>query len=421
MSQRLLAHERPARCDHDCPHHGIERRVASGGGIPSGAWGVRRCVRVSSRATARTSAHVRGRWPCCRFRLVERSFVRIGLIASPWVAVPPVAYGGTEQVLDVLARGLQRAGHDVRLFATGDSTCPVPTTWVLERAVGVDAARPATELRQVINAYRSVEGLVDVVHDHTLAGPVYAQMVSGVPVVTTNHGPFGGELGDYYRAISGTVPIIAISRHQASTARDTIVSAIIHHGVDVHAMPVGDGRGGYALFMGRMTPDKGVHAAIRIARAAGVPLRIAAKMQEPAERAYFDAEVAPLLGDGVEFLGEVGGAAKLELLGAAECLLNPLAWPEPFGMVMIEALACGTPVVATPVGAVAEIVDDGITGFVRASGVDLSEAVRQVPTLDRGACRAAVEERFSADRMVGDHVTLYESVVRSHRRPMLVA
>lgn len=347
--------------------------------------------------------------------------MRIGLIAAPWVEVPPVAYGGTEMVIDVLARGLQRAGHDVRLFATGDSTCPVPTKWVLDRATGVGAARPATELRQVINAYQHLEGLVDVVHDHTLVGPIYSREFSGLPVVTTNHGPFAGELGECYRAISGSVPIIAISRHQASTARDTTVSAIIHHGVDVHGVRVGDGLGGYALFMGRMSPDKGVHAAIRIAQAADVPLRIAAKMQEPAERAYFDAEVAPLLGDGVEFLGEVGGAAKLALLGGATCLLNPLAWSEPFGMVMIEALACGTPVVATPVGAVPEIVDDGITGFIRAGATDLCDALRRVSTLDRGACRAAAEERFSADRMVRDHVRVYESVVRSHRRRVLVA
>jgi glycosyltransferase involved in cell wall biosynthesis len=151
-------------------------------------------------------------------------------------------------------------------------------------------------------------------------------------------------------------------------------------------------------------------------------LRIAAKMGEPAERFYFEQEVRPLLGDGIEYVGEVGGADKLALLGGATCLLNPIAWPEPFGMVMVEALACGTPVVATPMGAVPEIVDDGVTGFVR-SGVDcLAEAVLAAAHLDREACRRAVAGRFSAERMVDDHLAVYRSHVRGGATlPLLVA
>jgi glycosyltransferase involved in cell wall biosynthesis len=346
--------------------------------------------------------------------------LRIAIIAPPWVPVPPPAYGGTEAVIDTLARGLQEAGHDVLLFATGDSRCAVPMRWVRERAAGTVGTGSAAELQHVIHAYDEIrDWRADVVHDHTLVGPVYGQRF-GIPIVTTNHGPFDSELGDYYRAIGDTVPVIAISEHQASRAGSTPVAAVIHHGVEVDAFPHGAGDGGYAAFLGRMSPDKGVDAAIRIARAAGIPLRIAAKMHEPAEQAYFEQAVAPLLGDDVEYVGEVGGCHKTDLLGAAVCLLNPIAWPEPFGMVMIEALACGTPVVATPCGSVPELVSDGVTGFVRPTEAELAEILPRVGELDRARCRAEVAERFTTARMVADHVALYEAVA-SHHRPLRAA
>jgi glycosyltransferase involved in cell wall biosynthesis len=346
--------------------------------------------------------------------------VRIAIIAPPWVAVPPLAYGGTEAVLDGLARGLNDAGHDVLLYATGDSTCPVTTDWVLPKAPGMVGTGVATELRHVINAYDAVdEWGADVVHDHTLVGPAYAERFR-VPVVTTNHGPFDGELGDLYRTVGDSVAVVAISHHQASTASRTRIAAVIHHGLDIDAFPAGAGRGGYALFLGRMSPDKGVSVAARVALAAGLPLKIAAKMAEPAEREYFAQEVEPLLGDGVEYVGEIGGSAKLDLLANASCLLNPLRWAEPFGMVMIEALACGTPVVSTPLGSVPEIVDDGATGFLRTSETGLVEALSRVGDLDRAACRSSARARFSIGRMVEQHIALYRSVAGSER-PMRVA
>lgn len=336
--------------------------------------------------------------------------MRIAIIAPPWVPVPPPAYGGTEAVLDNLARGLADAGHDVLLFATGDSTCDVPTRYVLERSAGTVATGSATELRHVIHAYdTALDWGADVVHDHTLVGPVYAARF-GVPIVTTNHGPFEGELGDLYRAIGCSVSVIAISEHHASTAAGIPIAAVIHHGVDVDAFPYGTGDGGYALFLGRMSPDKGVHVAARAATAAGVRLRIAAKMREPAERAYFDECVVPCLGGEVEYVGEVGGADKLELLSHASCLLNPIAWPEPFGMVMIEALACGTPVVATPHGSVPELISDGATGYVRHDLTGLVDALQRVGQLDRGRCRKEAAHRFSTEQMVKDHLRLYEQV-----------
>jgi len=336
--------------------------------------------------------------------------VRIAIVAPPWVPVPPPAYGGTEAVLDTLARGLIAAGHDVLLYATGDSECVVPRAWTYDTAAGFRYGGVATELRHVVDAYDAVRD-ADVVHDHTLVGPLYATRFPNVAVVTTNHGPFTHELAALYRAVAPRVPVIAISHDQAQRARGVPIAAVIHHGLDVDRFPVGDGRGGYALFLGRMSPDKGVHTAAAAARAAGMPLRIAAKMREPAEHEYFRACVEPLLGGDVEYVGEVGGSDKLALLGGASCLLNPIAWCEPFGMVMIEALACGTPVVATNRGAATEIVRDGCTGFVVDDGDDLVTALYRVADLDRAACRRDVEERFSAQRFVADHVALYEGIV----------
>jgi glycosyltransferase involved in cell wall biosynthesis len=337
--------------------------------------------------------------------------MRIGLIAPPVVPVPPPAYGGTESVIDRLARGLVRAGHEVLLAAAANSACPVP------RVGGTDEAGEAapvcadtvTELRHVITSYAAMTD-VDVVHDHTLTGPLCRDPQPGPPVVTTAHGPFDATLGPVYRAMRG-VAVLAISYHQAATADGVPLAGVIHHGLDVESVPVGRGNGGYASFLGRMSPEKGPREAALVARAAGVPLRMAAKLREPAEREYFDAEVKPLLCSDVEFLGELGCAEKLELVGGSFALLNPMQWAEPFGLVMIEALATGTPVVATPVGSAPEIVDDGVTGFLRSGGLPLAAALLDASQLDRAACRAVVARRFSTERMVAEHVRLYDQLV----------
>jgi glycosyltransferase involved in cell wall biosynthesis len=189
---------------------------------------------------------------------------------------------------------------------------------------------------------------------------------------------------------------------------------LIHHGIDIDTHPLGAGNGGYALFLGRMSPDKGVHTAARVAREAGMPLRIAAKMREPAERAYFREDVEPLLGGGIEYVGEVAGPAKLELLREASCLLNPIDWDEPFGMVMIEAMACGTPVVATPRGSSPELIEEGVTGFVRSTFDGLVGAVAKAGAFDRVRIREHAAERFSAERMVARHLRLYGRVIDDH-------
>ncbi len=336
--------------------------------------------------------------------------MRIAIVAPPWVAVPPPAYGGTEAVLDSLARGLSSCGHEVLLYTTGDSTCDVPKAWIYDEAVGVGRGGVASEFRHVIHAYDLIQEF-DVVHDHTLVGPIYAERYPKLPIVTTNHGPFKSDLGDIYRIIAEKALLVAISHHQASLAQGTRIAAVIHHGVDPDRFPVGDGDGGYALFLGRMSPDKGAHIAAKVAKEAGIPLLIAAKMNEQAEFAYFETMVKPLLGDGVEYVGEVGGSVKYDLLARAACLLNPMTWSEPFGMVMIEAMACGTPVIATPRGAAPEILEEGVTGFMRSDETALVSVLSRVGELSRSACRLSVENHFSAQRMVDDHLVIYAQAI----------
>ncbi|WP_369751758.1 glycosyltransferase family 4 protein [Cellulomonas sp. URHD0024] len=327
--------------------------------------------------------------------------------------MPPPAYGGTEAVIDRLARGLVAAGHEVVLAAAANSTCPVPR---VPGTVSAPEDRPATgdaatELGHVVLSYAALSDM-DVIHDHTLAGPLLGRPPGRPPVVTTNHGPFDEALTPLYRAMRG-VAIVAISHHQASTARGVPIAAVIHHGLDVEEVPVGAGDGGYVSFVGRMCPEKGAREAALIAREAGMPLKMAAKLREPLERQYFEQEVKPLLSRDIEYLGELGEKEKLALVGGSVALLDPMQWPEPFGLVMIEALACGTPVIATPAGAAPEIVDDGVTGYLRQSSAELVAALSAAGSLDRSGCRSAVE-RFSTKRMVQAHVELYTKVVAAH-------
>lgn len=339
--------------------------------------------------------------------------MKIGVLAPPWLPIPPNGYGGIELMLDLLARGLADAGHDVVLFTTGDSTCPVERRWVLERAETLRMGVTVPELQHVIAGYDALADC-DVVHDHSIAGPFYAARYPHLPVVTTNHAPFNEEMNDLYRAASERVPVIAISHAQAAEARGVRIAGVVHHGLDVDAFPLGDGDGGYCLFLGRMAPEKGARRAALVARAAGVPLVMAAKMNEPLERAYFEDQVRPLLSADITFVGEVGGQRKLDLLAGAKALVNPIRWAEPFGLVMLEALACGTPVVTFHEGAAPEIVEHGVTGFLCADVDDMAATLARVDEIDRGACRARAVEHFSVERMVAGHVAVYERLVAEH-------
>lgn len=313
-------------------------------------------------------------------------------------------------MIDALSRGLQRLGHDVTLFTVGESRCAVPKAYLFETSQPDRMGTTILELRHVAAAYEALESC-DIVHDHTLAGLFLSQLMAACPVVTTNHGPFTEDLNDLFRR-SPAVPIIAISHDQACRAPcDIPAAAVIHHGLDT-ARYTYSARGGDDLVsLGRMSPTKGIDVAIDAARRSGRKLLIAAKMREHGEKEYFDQVIRPMLGRQIEFVGEIGHDAKLDLLSNAYALINPIQWPEPFGLVMIESLACGTPVVATPRGAAPEIIEHGKTGFLGVTTDELVAGIAGVAALDRSTCRRSVERRFSMERMAMDHVDFYRSVI----------
>lgn len=335
--------------------------------------------------------------------------MRIGLVAPPWIPVPPPLYGGTESVIDNLARGLRERGHEVLLFTVGESACPVAQRSLFSRAVE-PLGQSLLEAAHVLAAYDALRD-VDVVHDHTVLGPLVAAAAGFAtpPVVATNHGTFTEVSRRVYRAVARTASVVAISHDHARRAGDVPVAAVIHHGIDLQRHRVGPG-GDDLVFVGRMSPDKGVADAVRIAQRSGRALRIVSRMRDGDERAYFEAVVRPLLGRCHE-VQELGLDERVEVVGGAAALLNPIRWPEPFGLVMPESLAAGTPVLVRPEGAAPEIVSPGRTGWFFddvASGVT---AVGAVPLLDRRACRHEAEARFSLARMARDHEQLYERVL----------
>lgn len=339
------------------------------------------------------------------------SRLKIGMIAPPWVPVPPTAYGGTELVVDALCVALQQAGNEVTLFTTADSTCAVPRRSLFAHSDPDRMGSTVLELRHVAAAYEELTQM-DIIHDHTLAGMFYRD-APHVPVVVTNHGPFDADLADLYGRVANRIPVIAISRDQASRAPDGLpIAAVIHHGLLLDRYRFSDSPADHLLFLGRMSPDKGIDTAIRAARRSGIPLLIAAKMREPDEVCYFEEIIRPMLSRSVSFVGEADFATKVELLSSAQALINPIQWPEPFGLVMAEAMACGTPVVGYPGGAAPEIVDNGVTGFLVDDEDGLVDAIGRIDQIDRIVCREVAEEKFTARRMAVDHLMLYRNVIR---------
>ena len=333
--------------------------------------------------------------------------MKIGLIAPPWVPVPPPGYGGIESMVDILARGLSDRGHDVTLFATGDSTCPVARDYLFEHGV-TPINDQQLERQHDDRAYAALRES-DLIHDHTLIGPSLNR--TRIPIITTMHGLMIPEVLQRTSQYPPNVTIVAISKSQRESAPNVNFGPVIHHGIEVDKVPFGDGRGDYLLFLGRMDATKGVHTAISVAHRAGARLIIAAKMREPKERQYFEDRIRPHLGNGIEYVGEVDFNTKAELLGGARALLNPIQWDEPFGLVMIEALAAGTPVIASPRGAAPEIVEDGSSGFLCQTVDEAVRAVGSIAEIDRLACRDRVRRLFSAERMTNDYEQLYKSLV----------
>jgi glycosyltransferase involved in cell wall biosynthesis len=258
----------------------------------------------------------------------------------------------------------------------------------------------------------------DVIHDHTLTGPLWAcTLAERPPVLATHHGEFSDPARRFFAHVAPHVVVNGISHDQVSHAAGVPVAGVVHHGLDLERFSVGEGKGGYVLFVGRCSPDKGVAEAIEIARAADMPIVVVAKKREGAELRYFEERVAPLLGPGVEYLGEVHPGERDRLMRDAVALVNPIKWHEPFGLVMVESLASGTPVVAFRSGAAPEIVDEGVTGFLCDDQDAAVTALGKVADLERWDCRAAVEKRFTAERMVTDYLRIYDGLATRELTP----
>jgi glycosyltransferase involved in cell wall biosynthesis len=326
--------------------------------------------------------------------------------------VPPQLYGGTERVVHFLTEELVRQGHDVTLFASGDSVTAARLAPMTPRSLRLDPKSVdgmAHHLLMLEHVFRAADDF-DVMHFHIdyLHFPLSRRAAR--PNVTTLHGRLDiADLVPLYDEY-GDMPLVSISDSQREPLPRANWRATVHHGLPPDLLPFKDAPGRYLAFLGRVSPEKRVDRAVEIARRSGLPLRVAAKIDD-SDRAYFDQEIAPLFEEPfVEYIGEIGEAEKPEFLGNARALLFPIDWMEPFGLVMIEAMACGTPVIAWPGGSVAEVMVDGVTGFIVEEIDDAVEATRQVGDLDRRQCREVFDDRFTVERMARDYVAVYESL-----------
>ena len=340
--------------------------------------------------------------------------MRIAQIAPLTESVPPQLYGGTERVVAFLTDELVRLGHDVTLFASGESTtrAKLYAPWPNALRLGETCADPLVPHLLMLEEVAKRAGTFDILHFHVsqIHFPLARRL--SVAHVTTTHGRLDmPELVPLYHEFRD-VPLVSISDAQRQPLPDAGWVATIHHGLPRELLPFRGAPGEYLAFVGRISPEKRVDRAIAIATACRRPLKIAAKI-DPADREYFERDIRHLLDNPlVEFIGEINERQKGEFLGRAAALLFPIDWPEPFGLVMIEALACGTPVVAFRGGSVTEVIDHGATGFVVDSLDEAIAATCRIETLDRSQCRRTFERRFTSERMALDHVAVYEQLIR---------
>jgi glycosyltransferase involved in cell wall biosynthesis len=348
--------------------------------------------------------------------------MNIAQLAPPFEAIPPVRYGGTERVVHTLTEELIRRGHTVTLFASGDSQTSarlVPTCeqalWRLKPAYDDFAPLLSVTLGK---ALREVDDF-DVVHSHLDHVGFALTRQTSTPVVCTLHGRLDQPQHELLYREFDDVPLVSISHAQRTPVAWANFVATVYHGIDLDQFTFNPVPHSYLAYLGRVSPEKGLDTAIRVARKAGLPLRVSARMplpfrSDPSVRAdweYWKHVVLPLLDSDVEIVGEVGGATKDAFLRNAAALLFPIRWPEPFGLVMVEALACGTPVIALNDGSVPEVIDDGVTGFICDTEDELVMAAGRLGELDRWTCRREAERRFSPAAMARAYERVYERLI----------
>jgi glycosyltransferase involved in cell wall biosynthesis len=371
--------------------------------MKNGKIGYARCPRSGTARHGRDGADGR--------RLIEfpRRRLRIAEVAPLYESVPPQSYGGTERVVAWLTEQLIGRGHEVTLYATGDSTCPASLRagWPYAlREAGKVHLGPAYQLAMLSDVYEHADEF-DVIHTHVDYWSFPFVRFVGTPSVTTLHYRLDlPELVPVYHAFQD-VPLIAISHSQRRSLPDMNWFGTVYHGLPADLLPFSPGPGRYLAFLGRLSRDKRPDLAIRAARRAGIPLKIAAKIGVD-DVDYYESEVKRLIEPpDVEYLGEINDREKGELLGSALAMLFPVDWPEPFGLVMIESLACGTPVIACPYGSVPEIIRDGVTGFMATDLDGLVDSIKRVDQLSRAACRLEFESRFTSNVMASRYEELF--------------
>ncbi len=347
--------------------------------------------------------------------------MNIAQVAPLYESVPPKMYGGTERVVSYLTEELVRQGHNVTLFASGDSVTnahlisPIKQSLRLNRCIDPIAHHITLAETVLREAHR-----FDVIHFHIdyLHFPLFRRTQH--PFITTLHGRL--DISDLFPLFEKfcDIPVTSISHSQRTPLPWVNWIGTVYHGLPHNLYKFQEGDGEYLAFLGRICPEKGVDRAIHIAKRTGIPLRIAAKVDKVDQR-YFEESIKPLLQDPlIDFIGEIGEKEKEKFLGQAKALLFPIDWPEPFGLVMIEALACGTPVIAYNCGSVPEVLEPGVTGFIVRNMEDAVRAVEKLHLISRKRCRKIFEERFTASQMAEGYISLYKQVIRQ-ARPMAAA
>jgi glycosyltransferase involved in cell wall biosynthesis len=345
--------------------------------------------------------------------------MRIAQVAPPWLAVPPAGYGGIEWVVALLADGLVEKGHDVTLFATGDSRTKAKLEYVFETAPGPKLINdPWLDTMHSMLVHRDLSRF-DVIHQHNVWSGLVAAMLIDVPVVHTLHGPFTEQMKQLYAQVANDVWFVAISERQRSFMPELNYGGVVYNGVDMPTYPFREEKEDFLLFLGRADPVKGALRAVETARTTGMPLVIAVKVANPVEERHWKEDVLPRMPDNATVLGEITFEEKVDLLSRAKAVLFPIDWEEPFGLVMTEAMACGTPVIATPRGSVPEVIADGETGFivpVETYPESATEALKRVAEIDPRACRDRVERLFSKEAMVAGYEKVFERAVAGSGR-----
>lgn len=329
------------------------------------------------------------------------------------MSVPPPSYGGIELVVALVADGLVDRGHEVTLFASGGSKTKGTLVSPLEAAPDMAemGLNVTDDTIHTLSAYLHADEF-DVIHDHSGWGPAFGALLNGhPPVVRTLHGPWNTDARRFHAALAGRVHLVAISESQKSLNTDLAYAGVVYNGLNIDAYPYREDKEDFLLFLGRCNPEKGPEVAVDVAKKAGMHLKMVVKRAEPAEIRYWERMVEPRLTGDEDITFDVSHDEKVDLLSRAKGTLCTIQWPEPFGLVMVESMACGTPVIVPPMGAAPELVVDGETGFLRADVDDMVETVSRLGEISPAACRARVADKFTAEVMVTGYEKVFEQVL----------